>query len=449
MNKPIRNPGWGRVLAGLLLLAWGVMPAMGQPGPPGKTASDKLVEAHQAVESADIQVRYAAYFTYTQETEFIVTHYRVRFDRASGRLRVDRPGYTLISDGKDILMVADDLPGRHLRVPLNGGLTFKRLAEVFPDLTNPIPPALVLLTAEQPLEWISSGASRAVSPLVDGQGQDPKTQRFGLAMQGASCELTCARQTLLIDQMLVDLDKQQLAGTGVEAVRFHYGFKWASVNEPIDDEVFKLDLSASQEATTLDQFLAVGGGGGGGAANGGQGGGGGGGQQAPASLVGQPLPDIELAMLGGDETVKLSELDKGVVVLEFFASWTRPSVLDLPALSKFKAWCEEKEHGVSVYAVAVGEQPEKLTRWIKALEKTAGQDLDMDVLMDTTTDAAMALRLPTIPRTIVVVDGKIVEVYGGVKPNLLDDLKKAMPGWLEQVSAADEEEDAEDEDASE
>ena len=61
------------------------------------------------------------------------------------------------------------------------------------------------------------------------------------------------------------------------------------------------------------------------------------------------------------------------------------------------------------------------------------------MLMDTSTEAAIALKLPTVPRTLIVVDGRIVDVYGGIKPTYLDDLKKGMPDWLEAVKAAEDE----------
>jgi thioredoxin-like negative regulator of GroEL len=57
-------------------------------------------------------------------------------------------------------------------------------------------------------------------------------------------------------------------------------------------------------------------------------------------------------------------------------------------------------------------------------------DYDLPVLLDVTGQAAMTLGLPTVPRTVVFVDGRIVTVFGGVKPEFGQMLRNATPGWL-------------------
>lgn len=404
-------------------------PTRPAPEDQGQTASERVVQAHQAVRSAAIEVRYAAYFTYPDETKFFTTDYRVQFDRDSSRLRVDRPGYTLVCDGTDILLVAEDLPGRHLRVALDGPLTYKRLVEVFPDLAEPMPPALIFLLADPPMAWLSAGFAEEAKPF-DPKVDDDQRPHLRLPVQFGSAEMAFDADSLLINEMHARVDEKQLAGSGIDAIRFRYDIAWTGVDKPVDDGQFKLDLKGSHEATTLAQFLAapphpgrVAGAG----AGGGEGGGG--------SLIGQPLPDVELEVLDADKKIKLSELNQGVVVLEFFASWTRPSVLDIPALLDFKDWCKDNEHDVAVYTVAVGEKSKAMRKWIEALEDTADKKLDLPVLLDSRTEAALAMKLPTVPRTLVFVDGKVVEVYGGMKPNFLEDLKKGTPGWLEKAGA--------------
>lgn len=405
----------------LVLIGFG---SLAQPKPPGQTVSDRVVQAHREVGTAVVSVRYGIYYTRADETEFVTTDYRVVLDRPGGRVRVDRPGFTLVSDGRDIFLVAEALPGRHLHMPLDGGLTYERLVEVFPDLANPTPPALVYLLAEDPVAQFTGDPSVDATPLgpADGGGQGQIRLAFPLG-QG-SHQQGFDRESGLVEQVLIDLD---VKGQDLEAVRFHYAFEWSAVDEPVDEAVFELDLKQSQEMTTLAAFLSPPGGGGpGGAA--GQGGGAGGG-----TLIGLPLPEIELAVLGSEDKVKLSELGEGVVVLECFATWSKTSVLDLPALAEYEAWCKENNHAVGVYGVAVGEQAEKMTKWMEALEKTAKKEIGLTVLLDPSTEAAMALKLPTVPRTLVVVDGRVVDVFGGVKPTYLEDLKEGTAGWLEKV----------------
>lgn len=440
MNKrrTIRDSKAGRWGLGVFLMLVGVG-VMAQPDPPGQTETDRVVQAHQAVMSARIDVRFSQYFSYPDETEFAVAEYVVLFDRENKRVRIDRPGYTLLCDGEDVLLTAETLPGRHLRMPLEGRFTYERLVEIFPDLGEPIAPALVLLMAEEPVIQLSGGQSEQLTRITPDQADVAKSIYLSLPMQLGQGKLVVDSEGRLLQSMLATVDPKHLAGSGLDAVHLHYDIKWSAVNKPVDDNAFEMDLKQSHEMTTLAAFLSPNGGN----AQPGPGGQGGGVAQGN-SLVGMPLPELELEQLGADKKVKLSELDKGVVILECFASWSKTSVLDLPALSDFKAWCKEKEHAVQVYAIAVGDQADHMTKWIEALEKTAKKKLDLPILMDTSTEAAMAMKLPTVPRTLIVVDGRIVDVFGGIKPTYLDDLKEGLPEWLEKVEADDDEPDEEE-----
>lgn len=445
----IRNTGFGRAFVAALAWAMVLLAAspgvLAQPGPPGQTESDKLVEAHQAIQSARLDVRFATYYSYPDETDFVTTDYRVVLDRANDRLRIDRPGYTLLCDGKDFVLVAEALPGRHLRMPLNGKLDYQQVFGVYPDIGNPTPPGLMLLLASDPMLLLSDGLAQDATPLGVQRVGPASLLTMRLPMQLGTCELSADPTTRLLDQVLIEVDPKRLAGSGIDGVRFHYELDWSAIDQPVDASLFELDLKRSHEMTSLAQFLSVGpvGGGGGGAQAGGgnaPGPAGGGGGGAAPTLIGMPLPDVELQQLGSDETINLMDQDRGVVIVEFFASWTKASTLDLPALQDFTAWCEKEKKDARVFTVAVGETKESMTPWLDALEKTVKKDIDLPVLLDTKTDAAMAMKLPTVPRTIVAVDGRVVEVYGGVKPNFLDDLKKGMAEWLEKVEAADEDE---------
>jgi len=414
----------------------GAPAAPGTPGAAAQSLSDKFVQAHRDVESAVVEVRFSPYFTYPDETQTLTVEYRVVLDRKAGRVRIDRPGYTLICDGKDILLVSDAIKGKHLRVPLEGALSYEKLATVFPDLANPLPPALILLLSDDPMSWLSAGQAQKATPLAPLDTPAGQRALLKLPAQYGDAEFTSLPGSLLLDEMLMKVDPTNLAGSGMEAARFHYNVAWSSLNQPVDDALFVLDLKASRQTTTLQDFLAVGGG------AGGQGQGpGGGAVEQPKSLVGQPLPDLDIEQLGSDQKVNLSKLDQKVVVLEFFASWTRPSTLDVPALSDYLAWCQKEGHDVAVYAIAVGESSESMSSWKDKLEKLTGRAIDVPILLDTSTDVAQKLGLPTLPRTMIVIDGKVVDVKGGTKTGFLEELKKATPDWLEgKLPAAEEKE---------
>ena len=422
----------GGLLVAFVLLGLGAGAQPGPPRPGGQTETNRVVEAHRGIDTAQVDVRYAQYFGYPDETEFAVAEYRVVFDRANKRVRIDRPGYTLICDGEDVLLVAEALPGRHLRMPMEDGFTYERLVEIFPDLANPPAPALVLLLAESPVGQLSAGQVDQFTRITPKHDVPKPSIYLSVPMQEGTAQLAIDKTTNRLSAMHMEVDPKLLAGSGLDAVRLHYDVAWSKVGEPVDDGVFELDVKQSHEFTTLAAFLSPNGG------NAQPGQGGQGGVAAGNSLIGMPLPEVELDVLGTDEKVKLSELDKGVVILECFATWSKTSVLDLPALAEYRAWCEEKGHGVRVYGVVVGEQEQQMTKWMGALEKTAEKEVDVPILMDTSTEAVMAMRLPTVPRTMIVVDGRVVDVYGGVKPTYLEDLKEGTPGWLEKVEGEGE-----------
>lgn len=422
--RDIRAGRWLTGLLGLLLC----VSVQAQPEPPGRTETDRVVQAYREIDLAQIDVRFTQYFSYPDETEFAIAAYRVLFDRESQRVRIDRPGYTLVCDGEDVLLTAEALPGRHLRLPLEGRFTYERLVEVFPDLAQPVAPALVMLMSPSPIEQLSGGQADQLTRTALDEALARQVIRYSLAAPLGQIDLTMDVKTMRLQSMLAQVDADQLVGSGLDAVRLRYDIKWSKIGKPMDDALFELDLKQSREMTTLAGFLSPNGGN----AQPGPGGQGGGVAQGN-TLIGMPLPEIELDVLGGEKKVKLSDLDQGVVILECFASWSKTSVLDLPALADFKAWCNEKNHEVEIYAVAVGEQPEQMAKWLDALEKTAKRKVELPVLLDTATNAAIAMKLPTVPRTLIVVDGRVVAVFGGVKPTYLDDLKEGMPSWLEKV----------------
>lgn len=423
-----------------LCIALSVCDALAQSDPVGQQAeADRVINAHQAIDSAQIDVRFVQYFSYPDETEFVTAEYRVLLDRKRQRVRVDRPGYTLVCDGKDMLLVADALPGRHLRTALKDKLSYERLIEVFPGLAQPVPPALVMLLSESPVGQLSAGQADTVTRLTPDDAGRGRSIDFGMPMPMGTGVLAIDAVSYRLMSMLAEADPQQLLGTGLEAVRMHYSVTWSRVNQPVDEAEFELELKQSHEFTTLAAFLSPNGGNAQQNPVAGQQGQGGGVAEGN-SLVGMPLPEIELEQLGSNKKVKLSELDEGVVILECFATWSKTSVLDLPALAEFKAWCEEQAHDVKVYAVAVGEQADHMIKWMDALGKTAKKEIDLPLLLDTSTKAAIAMKLPTVPRTMIVVDGRVVDIYGGVKPTYLEDLKEGLPKWLEKVEkTADEE----------
>ncbi len=402
------------LLAALLLPA----PAVAAPGE-GDPLPDRVVQAHRDLERAHVVADYTIYFSYPDETEFVSTHYEVWLDRTTDRLRINRPGFTLVCDGQTVFLRSERIPGRHLEAPLADGLSYDALVRLVPDVNDPVPPALALLLADTPMMWLSAGHAPAADALKPRDDDPAARPRLRLPTQLGDLTFSCDPATLLLDDVVLVADDKQLDGSGLVDARFHYGLTVLPAEEPFDDGLFTFDTRQSQAVGTMAELLAPPRN-----PNAQQGG-----PNAP-TLIDLTLPEVELAVLDADETLDLSTLDEGVVVLEFFATWSRPSLTDLGDLVAYQDWADEEGHDVRVFAVNVLEKSKQVREWIALLSEQTGVDYDLPVLLDVTGQAAMTLGLPTVPRTVVFVDGRIVTVFGGVKPEFGQMLRDATPGWL-------------------
>ena len=75
-------------------------------------------------------------------------------------------------------------------------------------------------------------------------------------------------------------------------------------------------------------------------------------------------PDFTLEDLQGNR-VSLSDFKGKVVVLDFWATWCRPCMMEIPQLDKF--YTEYKDNGLEVIGVALDRDPEVVSRFIKNL----------------------------------------------------------------------------------
>jgi cytochrome c biogenesis protein CcmG/thiol:disulfide interchange protein DsbE len=136
----------------------------------------------------------------------------------------------------------------------------------------------------------------------------------------------------------------------------------------------------------------------------------------PAAMVGRPVPAIQVARLDGGGDVDLRRLGQKPMLINFFASWCAPCVVEHPALMALKA------DGVSIVGVAYKDAPEKTQAFIAEHGDPFGL-----MLMDRSGRAGVEYGISGVPETFAVVGGRIVDKQTGpMTPEAADRLLRAI-----------------------
>jgi thiol-disulfide isomerase/thioredoxin len=109
------------------------------------------------------------------------------------------------------------------------------------------------------------------------------------------------------------------------------------------------------------------------------------------------LMSVELENLKGDK-VSLLEADSGVVVVNFWASYCKPCLREMPALEQaFRA-----DNEVRFIGVNIADEPERVQQMI---EKTG---VSYEIWLDHRGDAMVEAGVRSLPGTLIIKDGEIV-----------------------------------------
>jgi len=94
-------------------------------------------------------------------------------------------------------------------------------------------------------------------------------------------------------------------------------------------------------------------------------------------LVGKPAPDFTLTVLDGEgktRTVSRDELAGKVVMLDFWATWCEPCLIELPEVQKLIEGYARDKKDVLIVAVSQDDGPENLADVRKLVEKTLAEN---------------------------------------------------------------------------
>jgi cytochrome c biogenesis protein CcmG/thiol:disulfide interchange protein DsbE len=128
------------------------------------------------------------------------------------------------------------------------------------------------------------------------------------------------------------------------------------------------------------------------------------------------LPDITLERVDGDAAVDLGDLD-GPAVINLWATWCAPCRREIPDLETFH---RDLGDAVDVIGINIGDEPDQITNFLNDLDEPA---VTYTQLVDPLADVADHLGSSTLPVTVVVANGQIVERHDGpITADELNDL---------------------------
>ncbi len=135
-------------------------------------------------------------------------------------------------------------------------------------------------------------------------------------------------------------------------------------------------------------------------------------------LIGKPAPDFDLKTIEG-ESFDLASLKGRVVVLDFWASWSAPSLRGLSEFSQ--AILEVGGNDVAWVAINLEESGASASR---AIERVS---VDAAVLMDVDGDAAYVYQAKSLPHTVILDRrGVVVTVIDSSTPKRLEVFRQAL-----------------------
>jgi peroxiredoxin len=129
------------------------------------------------------------------------------------------------------------------------------------------------------------------------------------------------------------------------------------------------------------------------------------GETPQGSLIGQPAPDFQFQVTE-EQYIYLSELQGSPVLINFWATYCGPCVVEMPYLQEIYYGWQEK--GLVLLAINIGEDPSDVENFVQS------RGLSLPVLLDSGGMASAQYGVNLIPTTFFIdSQGIIQEVHVG------------------------------------
>jgi thiol-disulfide isomerase/thioredoxin len=160
-------------------------------------------------------------------------------------------------------------------------------------------------------------------------------------------------------------------------------------------------------------------------------------QYAVQEKIGKPAPDFSLTLLDGPgktKTITKAELAGKVVLIDFWATWCGPCLMELPEIQKLIESYAKTKKDVVVVALSQDEEPAEISEVRKLVEKTLeGKKITLSgtpvgwIGLDPSNSVGKALNVEGYP-TLVIIDGKgiVQSAHVGYNPEAAEPLDKSL-----------------------